>query len=77
MDKVTYKDLNAFVSTIVTTALKKAKENFKKEKKDKQVNLNAFNRFCMLNVNKSSNDKDQQDAHVSINVDNNNNSNSK
>eukprot|EP00957_Ditylum_brightwellii_P205291 15343241-Ditylum_brightwellii.AAC.1 len=35
-DKVTYKDLNALVNAKVTTALKKAKKNFKKEKKDKQ-----------------------------------------
>eukprot|EP00957_Ditylum_brightwellii_P209587 15362354-Ditylum_brightwellii.AAC.1 len=60
----------------VTNALKKAKKKFKKEKKDKQVELNAFDKFCMLNVNKSSNDKDKQDAHVFINVDDSSNSNS-
>eukprot|EP00957_Ditylum_brightwellii_P032212 2441971-Ditylum_brightwellii.AAC.2 len=32
MDKVTYKDLSAFVNAKVTTAPKKAKKNFKKEK---------------------------------------------
>eukprot|EP00957_Ditylum_brightwellii_P158871 12092288-Ditylum_brightwellii.AAC.1 len=33
VDKVTYKDLNAFVNTKVTAALNKAKKNKKKEKK--------------------------------------------
>eukprot|EP00957_Ditylum_brightwellii_P133788 10201273-Ditylum_brightwellii.AAC.1 len=36
MDKVTYKDLNTFINAKVTAAFKKAKKNFKKEKKDKQ-----------------------------------------
>eukprot|EP00957_Ditylum_brightwellii_P124351 9478355-Ditylum_brightwellii.AAC.2 len=63
MDKVTYKDLNAFVNAKVTAALKRAKNIFKKEKKDKQAKLNAFNKFRTLNVNESSNNKDKQDAH--------------
>eukprot|EP00957_Ditylum_brightwellii_P032890 2493624-Ditylum_brightwellii.AAC.1 len=77
MDKVTYKDLNAFINSKVTFALKKAKKNLKKEKKDKQVELNVFNKFCMLNVNKSSDDKDKQGVHVSIDVDDGSNSDSK
>eukprot|EP00957_Ditylum_brightwellii_P021252 1603021-Ditylum_brightwellii.AAC.1 len=77
MDKVTYKDLNTFVNTKVTAALKKAKKNLKKEKKNKQVKLNAFDKFRMLNVNKSSNNKDKQDAYVSINMDDGSSGNSK
>eukprot|EP00957_Ditylum_brightwellii_P194716 14832398-Ditylum_brightwellii.AAC.1 len=77
MNKVTYKDLNAFVNTKVTAALKKAKKNLKKETKDRQVKLNAFDKFCTLNVDKSSNDKDKQEVHVSINVDDSNDSNNK
>eukprot|EP00957_Ditylum_brightwellii_P081588 6207084-Ditylum_brightwellii.AAC.2 len=53
------------------------KENFEKEKKDKQVKLNAFNKFRTLNVNESSDNNDKQGAHVSINVDDSSNSNSK
>eukprot|EP00957_Ditylum_brightwellii_P097346 7414597-Ditylum_brightwellii.AAC.1 len=37
INKVVYKDLNAFVNAKVTAALKKAKKIFKKEKKDGQV----------------------------------------
>eukprot|EP00957_Ditylum_brightwellii_P172097 13101805-Ditylum_brightwellii.AAC.1 len=77
IDKLTYKDLNAFVNAKVTAALKKANTNFKKEKKDKQVKLNAFNKFRTLNVDESSNNEDKQDAHVSINVDNGSNIDSK
>eukprot|EP00957_Ditylum_brightwellii_P068198 5177031-Ditylum_brightwellii.AAC.1 len=53
----------------LTAALKKAKKFFKKEKKDKQIELNAFDKFCMLNVDERCDNKDKQDAHVSINVD--------
>eukprot|EP00957_Ditylum_brightwellii_P010796 818617-Ditylum_brightwellii.AAC.1 len=63
MDKVTYKDFNAFVNAKVTAALKKAKKDLKKEKKDKRVKLNAFYKFCTLNVDKSSNNKDKLDTH--------------
>eukprot|EP00957_Ditylum_brightwellii_P195539 14899403-Ditylum_brightwellii.AAC.1 len=49
-DKVTYKDLNTFINAKVTAALKKAKKNLKQQKKEKQVELNAFDKFCTLNV---------------------------
>eukprot|EP00957_Ditylum_brightwellii_P046248 3508977-Ditylum_brightwellii.AAC.1 len=75
-DKVTYKDLNVFVNAKVTTAFKKAKKNLKKEKKDKLVELKTFNKFCMLTVNKISDNEDKQDAHVSIDVDDDSNSDS-
>eukprot|EP00957_Ditylum_brightwellii_P114567 8735696-Ditylum_brightwellii.AAC.1 len=35
-NKVTYKDLNAFIKAKVTAALKKAKKNLKQQKKEKQ-----------------------------------------
>ena len=76
-NKVTYKDLNAFIKAKVTAALKKAKKNLKQQKKEKQVELNAFGKFRMLNVNKSSNNKDKQYAHVSTNVDDGSNIDSK
>eukprot|EP00957_Ditylum_brightwellii_P191031 14545703-Ditylum_brightwellii.AAC.1 len=62
----TYKDLNMFVNAKVTAALKKATKFFKKERKDKQVELNAFDKFRTLNVNKSSNNKDEHDTYASI-----------
>eukprot|EP00957_Ditylum_brightwellii_P042609 3226271-Ditylum_brightwellii.AAC.1 len=77
MDKVTYKELNTFVNAKVTAALKKAKKFFKKEKKDKQIKLNAFDKIRMLNVDESSNDEDKQDVHVSFDVDDGSNSDSK
>ena len=42
MDKVSYKDLNAFVNTKVTAAFNKAKIHLKKQMKEKEVKLNAF-----------------------------------
>eukprot|EP00957_Ditylum_brightwellii_P180371 13740310-Ditylum_brightwellii.AAC.1 len=51
--KIAYKDLNAFVNTKVTEALKKAqKERIKK--KAKEVTVNTFDKFCSLNVDSSS-----------------------
>eukprot|EP00957_Ditylum_brightwellii_P080074 6089899-Ditylum_brightwellii.AAC.1 len=50
-DKISYKDLNAFVNTKVTAALNKAKNQKKKEKK---VNINAFDNFRNLKVEDSS-----------------------
>eukprot|EP00957_Ditylum_brightwellii_P201002 15322170-Ditylum_brightwellii.AAC.1 len=52
MDKVTYKDLNAFVNAKVTAALNQAKKSQKK-KKEKEAEINAFNKFCSLNVKSS------------------------
>eukprot|EP00957_Ditylum_brightwellii_P080031 6086132-Ditylum_brightwellii.AAC.1 len=49
-DKVSYKDLNAFVNAKVTAALNKAK---KKQKKEKEVEINAFNQFRSLKVESS------------------------
>eukprot|EP00957_Ditylum_brightwellii_P202430 15330145-Ditylum_brightwellii.AAC.1 len=76
-DNVTYKDINVFVNAKVTAALKKAKKSLKKERKDKQVKLNAFDKFRTLNIDKSSDNKDEHDMHVSIDVDNGSNSDSK
>eukprot|EP00957_Ditylum_brightwellii_P196420 14965614-Ditylum_brightwellii.AAC.1 len=42
-DKVTYKDLHAFVNAKVTAALNKAKKDQKK--KEKKETINAFDNF--------------------------------
>eukprot|EP00957_Ditylum_brightwellii_P208004 15355479-Ditylum_brightwellii.AAC.1 len=60
VDKVTYKDLNAFVNAKVTTALNKAKKNQKK--KEKKVTINAFDNFHNLKVDDSS--KEESDHEV-------------
>eukprot|EP00957_Ditylum_brightwellii_P098115 7475135-Ditylum_brightwellii.AAC.1 len=44
-DKVSYKDLNAFVNAKVTAAFNKAKKNLKKQRKEKELKLSAFNKF--------------------------------
>ena len=49
---MSYKDLNAFVNAKVTAALNKAKKK-RKERKDKEVEINAFNQFRSLNVESS------------------------
>eukprot|EP00957_Ditylum_brightwellii_P126383 9634396-Ditylum_brightwellii.AAC.1 len=54
-DKVTYKDLNAFVNAKVTTTLNKAKKSQKK--KEKKVTINAFDNFCNLKVDDSSDEE--------------------
>eukprot|EP00957_Ditylum_brightwellii_P032941 2498162-Ditylum_brightwellii.AAC.1 len=46
-DKVTYKDLSAFVNAKVTTALNKTKKNQRK-KEAKKATINAFDKFCSL-----------------------------
>eukprot|EP00957_Ditylum_brightwellii_P170868 13005232-Ditylum_brightwellii.AAC.1 len=56
-DKVSYKDLNAFVNAKVTATLNKAKKK-QKERKEKEVKINAFNKFCSLNVESSDKDKE-------------------
>eukprot|EP00957_Ditylum_brightwellii_P089094 6784456-Ditylum_brightwellii.AAC.1 len=53
-DKVSYKDINAFVNT---------------KKKEKEVKLNAFDKFCSLNV-ENSNEEDKPNKHALIDVDN-------
>eukprot|EP00957_Ditylum_brightwellii_P094612 7205597-Ditylum_brightwellii.AAC.1 len=60
VDKISYKDLNAFVNA---------------KRKEKEVELNAFNKFCSLNV-ESSNEEDEPNKHAPINVDNDNSSSS-
>eukprot|EP00957_Ditylum_brightwellii_P107467 8200067-Ditylum_brightwellii.AAC.1 len=49
-DKVSYRDLNAFVNAKAMAALNKAK---KKQKKEKKVKINAFNQFCSFKVESS------------------------
>eukprot|EP00957_Ditylum_brightwellii_P003344 253122-Ditylum_brightwellii.AAC.1 len=53
-EKVTYKDLNAFVNA---------------KKKEKEVKLNAFDKFCSLNV-KSIDEEDKPNKRASTAVDN-------
>eukprot|EP00957_Ditylum_brightwellii_P074942 5695327-Ditylum_brightwellii.AAC.1 len=53
-DKVGYKDLNAFVNA---------------KKKEKEVELNTFDKFCSLNI-ESSNEEDDPNKHALIDVDN-------
>eukprot|EP00957_Ditylum_brightwellii_P168550 12829437-Ditylum_brightwellii.AAC.2 len=72
-DKVTYKDLNAFVNAKVTATFNKAKQNLKKQKKEKGVKLNAFDKFCSLNVD-SSDEEDKPNKHAPVDVDNGNSS---
>eukprot|EP00957_Ditylum_brightwellii_P026747 2022933-Ditylum_brightwellii.AAC.1 len=72
VDKVSYKDLNAFVNAKVTTALNKAK-NLRNQKKQKEVELNAINKFCSLNV-ESSNEEDEPNEHATAAADNNDSS---
>eukprot|EP00957_Ditylum_brightwellii_P182719 13917603-Ditylum_brightwellii.AAC.1 len=56
-DKVTYKDLNAFVNTKVTAALKKAKSQ-NKNKEAKKVTIDTFDKFCTLKVDSSDKESD-------------------
>eukprot|EP00957_Ditylum_brightwellii_P054767 4150045-Ditylum_brightwellii.AAC.1 len=73
VDKVNYNDLNAFVSAKVSVTFNKAKKNLKKQRKEKEVKLNAFNKFHSLTV-ESSNEEDESNKHTPINVDNNDSS---
>eukprot|EP00957_Ditylum_brightwellii_P143475 10930351-Ditylum_brightwellii.AAC.1 len=63
VDKVTYKDLNAFVNAKVTATFNKDKKNLKKQMKEKEVELNAFNKFCSLNVESSNKEDKPKKAH--------------
>eukprot|EP00957_Ditylum_brightwellii_P062151 4717063-Ditylum_brightwellii.AAC.1 len=71
VDKVTYKDLNAFVNTKATTDLNKAKKNLKKQKKEKNneedkpsthastyVDNNDSSASCLLSDTKSDSDNE-------------------
>eukprot|EP00957_Ditylum_brightwellii_P136690 10423811-Ditylum_brightwellii.AAC.1 len=51
-DKVSYRDLNTFVYAKVKAALNKVKKK-QKERKEKEVKINAFNKLCSLNVESS------------------------
>eukprot|EP00957_Ditylum_brightwellii_P021325 1608324-Ditylum_brightwellii.AAC.1 len=68
-DNVTYKDLNAFINAKVTTSFNKAKNNLKKQRKEKEVKLKAFDIFCSLNV-ESSDEEDKPNKHAPTDVDN-------
>eukprot|EP00957_Ditylum_brightwellii_P029423 2224110-Ditylum_brightwellii.AAC.1 len=68
-DKVTYKDLNAFVNAKVTAALKKAKSQ-NKRKEAKKVIINAFDKFCNLKVD-SSNEESNPEVNALAAVANN------
>eukprot|EP00957_Ditylum_brightwellii_P122930 9373147-Ditylum_brightwellii.AAC.1 len=70
-DKVSYKDLNAFVNTKVMATLNQAKKNQKK-KKEKEVEINAFNKFCSFNIESS--DKEGKLKKSTPTADDNNNS---
>eukprot|EP00957_Ditylum_brightwellii_P024786 1873059-Ditylum_brightwellii.AAC.1 len=61
-DKVSYKDLNAFVNAKVTTTLNKAKKNQKK--KEKRVTINAFGNFRNLKVDDSSNKESDHEVNA-------------
>eukprot|EP00957_Ditylum_brightwellii_P084107 6394058-Ditylum_brightwellii.AAC.1 len=59
--QMAYKDLNAFINAKVTAVLKKAQKE-KKEKKTKKATMNAFDKFCSLNIDSSS--KEESDHKV-------------
>eukprot|EP00957_Ditylum_brightwellii_P062498 4742961-Ditylum_brightwellii.AAC.1 len=69
IEKVTYKDLNAFVNAKVTAAFNKTEKNLKKQKKEKEVKLNAFDKCRSLNV-ENSNKEDKPNKCAPTNVDN-------
>eukprot|EP00957_Ditylum_brightwellii_P159205 12117421-Ditylum_brightwellii.AAC.2 len=60
-DRMTYKDLNAFVNAKVTAALNKAKNSKKRE--EKEVKIDAFDKFHSLYV-ESSNEKGELNEHA-------------
>eukprot|EP00957_Ditylum_brightwellii_P171114 13026018-Ditylum_brightwellii.AAC.1 len=65
-DKVSYKDLNAFVSAKVLATLNKAK---KKQKKEKEVEINAFNKFRFLNVESSNKEGELKASTTTADID--------
>eukprot|EP00957_Ditylum_brightwellii_P162248 12353879-Ditylum_brightwellii.AAC.1 len=58
VDMVSYKGLNAFVNA---------------KRKEKEVKLNAFNKFCTMNV-ENSDEEDESNKHGPVDVDNNDSS---
>eukprot|EP00957_Ditylum_brightwellii_P066679 5060045-Ditylum_brightwellii.AAC.1 len=68
-DKVTYKDLNAFVNAKVTTVLNKAKKYQKK--KGKKVTINAFDNFHSLKVKDSSKEESNHKVNALANASDN------
>eukprot|EP00957_Ditylum_brightwellii_P123037 9381572-Ditylum_brightwellii.AAC.1 len=66
-DKVSYKDLSAFVNAKVTASLNKAKSQKKKEKK---VTINAFHNFRNLKVEESSEEESNHDVNALANASN-------
>eukprot|EP00957_Ditylum_brightwellii_P131691 10044365-Ditylum_brightwellii.AAC.1 len=73
-DKVTYKDLNAFVNAKVMAPLNKANKSQKK-RKEKEVDINAFDKFCSLNV-ESSEKEEELNVYAPVAADNNDSSTS-
>eukprot|EP00957_Ditylum_brightwellii_P193243 14713852-Ditylum_brightwellii.AAC.1 len=71
-DKVSYKDLIAFANTKVTAALNQAKKNQTK-KKEKEVKINAFNKFPSLNVESSNKEGKLKKSTPTANDDSNSN----
>eukprot|EP00957_Ditylum_brightwellii_P115426 8803446-Ditylum_brightwellii.AAC.1 len=61
-DKVTYKDLNAFVNAKVIAALNKAKKDQKQ--KGKKMTINAFDNFHNLKVDDSSNEESDHEVNA-------------
>eukprot|EP00957_Ditylum_brightwellii_P067569 5129771-Ditylum_brightwellii.AAC.1 len=74
-DKAAYKDLNAFVNAKVTEALKKARKE-QKEKKAKKITINAFDKFCSLKVDSSSNEESYHEALATTSNNDSDNNNS-
>eukprot|EP00957_Ditylum_brightwellii_P014887 1122965-Ditylum_brightwellii.AAC.1 len=72
-DKVSYKDLNAFLNAKVATILNKAKNNLRNQKKQKEVKLNIFDKFISLNI-ESSDERDNPNKHAPAIADNNDSS---
>eukprot|EP00957_Ditylum_brightwellii_P181903 13858319-Ditylum_brightwellii.AAC.1 len=72
--KIAYKDLNAFVNAKVTAVLKKAqKERIKK--KTKKVAINAFDKFCSLNVDSNSEEESDHEMNALADASNNDSDN--
>eukprot|EP00957_Ditylum_brightwellii_P200959 15318248-Ditylum_brightwellii.AAC.1 len=69
--KIAYKDLNAFVHAKVTAALKKAQKECSK-RKAKMVTINAFDKFCSLNVDSSSKEESDHVVKAFAKASNNN-----
>eukprot|EP00957_Ditylum_brightwellii_P135724 10350070-Ditylum_brightwellii.AAC.1 len=73
--KVSYKDLNDLVNAKATATLNKAKKNLRSQKEQNEVELNAFDKLCSLNV-KSSNEEDKPNKYAPAAADNNDRSTS-